>query len=601
MKHSLRLALATAALAVLVPATPVTAGRGVKKRTDSGALILAQGGKSSYCILTGAEAPPAVRRGARELQTYLEQISGAKLPLRTDADPLPRPAILVGPSLPLDRLREAPDLKPLGAEGFAIRTAGPHLVIAGGGPRGTMYGCTAFLERLGVRWYTPSVVKVPRLEQVAVSRLDVRETPAFEYREPFFFEAQERDWAARNRINGNAAPLDESTGGKVIYYPFVHSFDELIPRSLYAAHPEYFPLIKGKRTDGYVQRCLTNPGVLQLAISKVREWIRDYPEAMIYSVSQNDTDNFCECDNCRAMTEKYGAHSGLYLWFVNQVAEAIEKEHPDKLIDTLAYQFTEEAPTGIVPRRNVRVRLCATACCEAHPYERCSFPANVAFLKALRSWGAITNTLYIWHYSTNFAHYLMPFPNFDEFPAEARLYKRTGVKGIFFQGASAPGGGGAEAELRSWVMAKLLWDVNVDTDALVTEWMRGVYGEAWQPMRRWFDLLHEKVRAPDAHFGISDAPAKVPYLTAGVVAEGDRLFDQGERLAAANPVAADYVAKSRLWLRFVKLMQHPTDGPAFRSFMEDVRKRGITRLQEGLALDAWEQGYMARSLKGMGP
>jgi hypothetical protein len=593
------------------PAAPAPARQGARKPAAGGALILAQAGSSPYTIVTSAHAPPAVRRGGLELQSYLERITGARLPLRTDAAPLPSRAILVGPSIHLERLKAVPDPKGLGPEGFAIRTLGPHLVIAGGGPRGTMYGCTAFLERLGVRWYTPTVTKVPRLARVVVSRLDVRETPAFEYREPFFSEAQERDWAARLRLNGHAvgaskaksgaAPtVDESTGGQVSYYPFVHTFDELIPPALFPEHPEYFPLIKGRRTDGYVQRCLTNPEVLRLAIRTVRGWIRAHPEATLYSVSQNDTDNWCECEACRAMTEKYGAHSGLYLWFVNQVAAAIEPEHPRKLIDTLAYQFTEAAPKDIVPRRNVRVRLCATACCQAHSYGRCSFPANAAFVKKLRAWDAITDSLYIWHYSHNY-NYLMPLPNFAEFPDDVRLYERSGVKGIFFQGAAEPGGGGSEAELRSWVMAKLLWDPSADTDALVTEWMRGVYAKAWPPMRRWFDLLHAKVRAPEAHFGISDAPGTVPYLTAEVVAEGDRLFDQAERLFAGDPVAADYVTKSRLWLRYVKLMQHPTNGPELRSFVDELRRRGIRRLQGDLELEAWEQGYRSRSLKGMGP
>ena len=56
------------------------------------------------------------------------------------------------------------------------------------------------------------------------------------------------------------------------------------------------------------------------------------------------------------------------------------------------------------------------------------------------------------------------------------------MKGIFFQGAYC-GPGGSDAELRSWVMSKVLWDPNVDTDKLVSEWMQGVYGKAWQPMR----------------------------------------------------------------------------------------------------------------------
>ena len=90
----------------------------------------------------------------------------------------------------------------------------------------------------------------------------------------------------------------------------------------------------------------------------------------------------------------------------------------------------------------------------------------------------------------------MPFPDFNEFPAETRLYRRSRVKGIFFEGDYAGGGGGSEVEMRSYVMARLLWNPDLDSDALVTEWMQGVYGRAWEPMRQWFDLLHQKARDP---------------------------------------------------------------------------------------------------------
>ncbi len=178
-----------------------------------------------------------------------------------------------------------------------------------------------------------------------------------------------------------------------------------------------------------MQRCLSNPEVLKLAIANVEKWIDEQPDAMIYSVSQNDTDGQCQCDDCRAIIKKYGGQpSGLNIWFVNQVAEAIAKDHPDKLIDTLAYQFTEKAPTGISPRSNVRVRLCPISVNEAHPYEQDNYPATEAFVKTLADWSKLSPSLYIWHYNTDFAHYLLPFPDFAEFPADMRLYKKSGVR-----------------------------------------------------------------------------------------------------------------------------------------------------------------------------
>ena len=188
-----------------------------------------------------------------------------------------------------------------------------------------------------------------------------------------------RTQSAHRRNEG----LDASTGGTIKYADFVHTFDRLIPPDLYAKHPEYFPMVGGKRINGYVQRCLSNPDVLKLAIAGVKKAFDDHPDAMITSVSQNDVDKWCECDECKKLAKQYGGQSGVYIGFVNQVAEAIVKDpkYADKLIDTLAYQFTEQPPKsgGVKPRDNVRIRLCPINVCQAHPYDHDDFPASKAF------------------------------------------------------------------------------------------------------------------------------------------------------------------------------------------------------------------------------
>lgn len=554
-------------------------------------LVLARQGHTDYVIVVPRKASPATRRGAQELAQHLKLMSGAEFKIVDDTAPAPDHAILLGITPP----GETPDAganTDLGADGFVIRTVGDRVSIAGPGPRGTMYGCSALLESLGVRWFTPTLTIAPASPTITLAPISTRETPAFEYREPFFAEAFDKDWAARLRLNGNTPALDESTGGKVAYAEFVHTFDSLIPPNLFEAHPEYFPLIDGRRTGGYVQRCLTNPDVLALAIAGVDRAFAARPDAVIMSVSQNDCASWCQCEACRKITDQYGAHSGLYLWFVNQVAAAIEKDHPGKLIDTLAYQFTEAPPQGIVPRNNVRVRLCPIAVCESHPYERCDFPATREYVANLAAWSRITSTLYIWHYNTDFANYLMPFPNFDEFPADLRLYQRSGVKGVFFQGAYAPGGGGSDAEMRSYVMAKILWNPSLDADAIVTEWMRGVYGPAWKPMREWFDLLHQHARVPQNHLRIYDPPGDA-FFPPDVRAAGDKLFDDAMKLAESDQQRRD-IAKARLWLRYVKLVMEPRDDNVLDTFLNDARSFGVTSLNEGGTLESWAQWYRSR-------
>lgn len=581
------------------------------RASASSSLTLARNGRSPYSIAISPEASLSEQRGASELQRFMEEISGARLPITSDAGRTQNHLVLVGNSPALQRLRLNIDFDRLGGEGFILKTVGNHLVIAGGRQRGTMYGVYAFLEKLGCRWFTANVSHIPKMRAIRVEPLDETQKPAFEYREPFFEEALDKDWAARNRMNGAHAKLDASTGGRVEYYPFVHTFAELIPPEKYFKdHPEYFSLVDGARRAENAQLCLTNQDVLRLGIETVMGWIREHPEATIYSVSQNDCTGWCECVNCqRVEKEEGGAHSGPLLRYVNAVAAAVEKNHPEKLIDTLAYWYTEDPPANVRPRANVRIRLCPIGACDAHPFEAC--PYDAYFFKHLQAWSKITNQLYIWHYNTNFSDYLLPLPDFDELAADIPMYRRHGVVGVFLEGSPSPGGGAENAELRSYVMARLLWDTETDVRQAIDEFHTANYGEAARPMRAYFDLLHRQVRLPPQghgnHAWIYDR-ADAPYLDGEFLAEATKLFGQAET-AARNETAHRNVRKARLSIDYIQLTRAKVftvqDGwyqPAalaglketWNRFVAAVRSFGITELREHTPLSQDEQEFAAR-------
>jgi len=550
---------------------------------------LARDGKTDYSIVLPAGASASELRGAHELQVYLAAASGVSFPILSDSAPLPAHAILVGYSKYTDALGLTRDPS-LGDEGFVLITRGPHLIIAGSAVRGTMYGCYAFLDSLGIRFFTPTVTQIPHLTKIDLPTLNEKQIPSFEYREPFFTEAFDKDWASRNLVNGNSQKLDASTGGKIKYSAhFVHTFDALVPQELYKTHPEYFPLIQGNRKIGYVQRCLTNPDVLKLSIDAVNKWIAEEPDATIFSVSQNDCGDWCQCENCTKLANQYGGQSGLYIWFVNQVAGEIKKKHPDKLIDTLAYQFTESHPKDIKPLDNVRVRLCPINVCLSHPYEKDTHPNTIAFVERLKGWASLTDTLYIWHYNISFGHYLMPFADFNQVPDSIQLYKRSGVKGVFFEGDYAPGGGGAEAEMRSYLMAKMLWNCNLDPKAIVADWIHGVYGPAAPPMQEYHDMLQAAFVPPNNHLFCYDGP-RIEIFTPDLMKKANALFDQAEGLAQTDQQRRD-LKKARIGIRYVELVHHPRTDKALDDFLADVRSFGIQNISEGQNVDAWEKGY----------
>jgi hypothetical protein len=562
-------------------------------------LTLAANGQSRYRIVLPAQAIPSERYAADELQRYLEWISGAKLPIVTDAEPPQSCEILLGDNAHLRRLRLRVNANVLGTDGFALRTRGRSLIIAGGRPRGTLNGVYGLLEeKLGVRWFTPELEMVPQRPCLELPELNETQVPALENREVFWTEVmRDPDFAARHRLNGNSYRLTEKHGGRfAVYFPFVHSFDLLIPPELFKDHPEYFPFFDGKRQNGYVQRCLANPEVLRIATDRVRQWIKDHPEATIISVSQNDTFKECRCEQCKVLDDAEGSPAASLIRFVNAIGEAIEKDHPNVRIDTLAYQYTRKPPKTLRPRRNVIIRLCSIECCFAHPLESCPSQANQKFRGDIVAWQPVAPLLYVWDYTPDFAHYQQPFPNFDSLQANVQFFVKHGVKGLFEQGNYSAGGHGEMGPLRAYVLAKLLWNPDTDVQKHTDEFLHAYYGRAADKLRAYLEVSHRQVRGKDCHAHIFDSP-KACYLTDELINTGERLLDEAEQMAD-NDAVRFRVQVARLPIWYVKLATNRVTGEPradlLRRFLLVARKAGISNISEGKSLADWAKSMGAQ-------
>ena len=526
-------------------------------------------GKSSWVIVTDGKAPN--QHGAEELQRFLQQSTGAKLPISNQS------------SGKTKSFRIISDPK-LSEEEYSIKTTSNDVEIRGGGKRGALYGCYGFMEDvLGFRWFTAKVSRIPKMPSLRIGTINLHGKPAYEYREPYFTEALNKDWDLRNRVNGSSMPLDESVGGKIQYGRFVHTFAELVPPEKYfKEHPEYFSFSKGKRQDGYAQLCLTNPDVLKISIEKVRQWIKENPTATIFSVSQNDTYLYCECDNCKKVEQEEVSPSGPLLRFVNKVADAVAKESPNVLIQTLAYQWSEKPPLKERPHKNVRICLAPIGACFTHPMDQCD--KNKIPLANLQAWSNISKQLYIWHYCTDFANYLQPLPDLEELAGDIRLFHRSGAIGVFYEGAYGAGGGGDMAELKSYIIAKLLWNPYQPVKPIVDEFEKGVYGEAAPQIDQWLTLLLQPFAAKKMHATIYDPPT-IGYFSADELAQGEKLFDEAEARTAANPVALESVQKARMALEYLEFMRRPASDPGKQAYGKrlaaDIRRFGVGDTSEG--------------------
>jgi hypothetical protein len=475
----------------------------------------------------------------------LHQITGAKFEAAKEG----QHELIVGSgALARERFPDVP-FDQLGPEEIIIKTKGNALLLAGGRPRGTLYAVNRFLqEQCGVRWWTPWASHVPKRATLTVSNVDVRMRPHFEYREPYWYPAFDARWAVRNGCNGQSSRIPSEWGGCIQYKGFVHTFYPLVPPAEhFATHPEWFSMIKGQRSTDRAQLCLTNPQLRDFMVGRVKQWLRETPEASIISVSQNDWYGACECAECTALADTEGSQAGPLLAFVNYIAEKIEAEFPSVAVDTLAYQYTRQPPKTLRPRSNVIVRLCSIECNFREPLDHAS---NAKFADDIRGWSKLCQRLYIWDYTTDFPHYVQPQPNWFTLGANVRFFAEHGVRGVFEQGAYQSHG--AEmAELRAWLLAQLLWKPKQDDRVLTREFLDGYYGkEAALFIWDYLQLMHT---ASEGHNLTCFSKTDAPFLGFATLVQAEQLWHQAELAAAGDPELLARVRVGHLPLGYVWL------------------------------------------------
>lgn len=557
-------------------------------------------------IIIAQNADSTTTWAAQELSRALRAMSSAYIWISDDRATRKSGDILLGKSRLTEELNLDGRIDALPREGYFYCTTEENLVIGGVG-RGLLYGVYGFLEEvLGCRFFSPEVEHFPQRGTIDLTNLDRTDSPAMEYREPYLTECKTMPhFAARRRVNGQSFPLHEEHGGKVRYADgyFVHTFTKLLPPDEYFdEHPEYYAQVDGQRLREKTQLCLTNPEVLRIVTANVLEALRKEPDAGIFSVSQDDNYNGCNCEKCRTIHESEGSMAGAMIYFVNKVAEAVEKEFPDVVIDTLAYQWTRKPPKFARPRHNVCVRLCSIECCFLHPLRECrqddpdapNLDLSQPFADDLIGWGKICDRLYIWDYVTNFSHYWMPHPNFHVLADNIRFFRENGVKGVFEQGCSEVGGG-EMTDLRAYLLSKCLWDPDIDENVAIDEFLSGVYGISGVYIKKYLEIVYQAVMDAGCHLYCFNHPDK-PWHTMELVERCEVLFDQAEAVAL-DGVILNRIRKQRMAVRYLRILLTPK-GSAERNalldaFETDARAFGITHIWERKDLD-----FCLRVLRG---
>ncbi|MBM4038671.1 MAG: DUF4838 domain-containing protein [Planctomycetes bacterium] len=428
----------------------------------------------------------------KELQAGMKKLFGVALPEAKEGEP----AVLLGKAAIAAGKVTQQELDNVSPGGYVIKCAADGIAIAGPDPAATLFGVYAFFEKLGVRFYAPSIqgAAAPQGLGAEVAPLSLAERPAFAYRTG-------RQWAWRQMFylvgDGkkglNPELFDEKKTGSDLWVD--HSAGYLVPKLLfYDQHPEYYAMLKnGKRvgksdfTDHRTPLCLSNPDVTRIATERALAWVKLEPDKRFFPITYGDTGTWCQCPECLKLDPEPGQYATRLLSWVNPVAKAVGEQFADRIIFTFAYGGSDVAPPRIRPEKNVWI-IGSTGCGNVpfwdHAMAR-KAPELERNLAKINGWLAIVPQSYMVceYLADTYQPALV-----DTTASRLRYYAKRGLRGIW----ATYGRPKNFTPVWEYLFARLMWNPEQDPHAIAEEFIAHHYGPAAKPVAAFFQLTHQR-------------------------------------------------------------------------------------------------------------
>lgn len=533
---------------------------------------------------------------ANKLKYYLDRITSGNIGIVTDNNAVSSREICVGATNRTDA-----DFSASSDGSYIITSDKNKIIICGAGNKGTINGVFAFLEKYcGCHWYEAEVIVIPENKNLTVPEgINFEYTPYFEYTETDTTSSRDSEFSLANGLTGGVYRNLTEEQGSVVGYAgsFAHTLTTFFCKSetYFAEHPEYFALRGGIRIPD--QLCLTNEKVVEIVTKEVLELLATShnPSAamQIVSLTQHDNFNYCQCNNCKAVDDENGSQSGTMISFVNEVARRV-KEHgyENVVFDTFAYQYTRKAPSVVVPREDVIVRLCSIECCFGHALDDSSCALNVDFMNDLNDWSKICNRIYIWDYVNNYSETVCLFPNFGVMQRNVQIFYENNVKGIYEEGNYYINECDGEfGEMRTYLLSKLMQNPYLDYSAETDGYLNAVYGPGGCYIREFIDIITNHAVTDQKHLLIYQSSKNTLYnMTDEDIEYCNELWEKAKN-AAENDAQLQQIRRSELSWRYWKCANQTSEFSRLQFpykwmhenelFRNDLREMGILRFSEG--------------------
>ena len=499
-------------------------------------------------------------RAADILADYLKRITGGAFSIQSYTNYLP--------NLILRKWEDSPH-----RDGFRYYIYDKDIIFEAPNAQAAVFAVYDFLETVcGCRYYTSTEEYVPFDANLTVEFSRRECIPQLDYREVYYRDFFNPEFAEKHKMTAEGARHQ-------VWGTWCHSFQEFLDPDIYFdKHPEYYALYQGKRVGKNAQPCLSNPEVFDVMVANIEKAMAEKPECDFWSISQNDNDAYCSCENCRAIDEAEGTPMGSVLTFVNKVA----RRFPHKTISTLAYWYTRKLPKTIRPEKNVHIMLCNIEANRGLPIETDDMSRDSR--EELLAWEAVCPHISLWDYCIQFRNLVSPFPNLRVIPKNIRFFIDHNVKMLFSQ--SNREYEGEFSALRGYLLAKCMWEPNIDEEAVIWEFCEGYYGPAAKAILTYIGEVHNAMEAAGGALSIFGGPldAKESWMDE---AHWNRYNELAEEALAAAASSETFLHRVRtavmpIWYAGIVLGygDRQTRLDRISRFAAQARKLGLEKVEE---------------------
>lgn len=591
-------------------------------------------GETSYKLVLPETTDKYLISAAAEFNGFFEEATGKRLETVKDTDVTVFDAtskyISLGDTWMAEEAGVTVDKNELGSQGYEIVTKNQSVFI-GGNSQGVLYGVYDVLEYfVGYEFYSVNYYRIEKnVTEIELPAFKVKEIPDFEYRIASYGVFQNAQARQRLRLMAdNELYIKECV---------VHSAFTIVPPEDENTHDNWFAGEQLCYTAGSygTEDESEYYAMVEYATQSCINFIKADPNRAheFLSFTQRDHYHWCACSACSAVINKNnGAKTSTQIIFINDVSERVQKwlegdeesqskygEVGDNLNRKItfvifAYHMSEAAPsvknkqTGEYELTSPEMQLNDNVAVMVAPIrgnyvDSVYAENNTGLYELFMSWEVVAPMYLVWGYDCYFRQYLTPYDSWGSMQDLAKLLYNLNTRVYWPQAAYNLPSNTNFDNLKQYVWSKLLWNVNVDMNALINEYFEAVYREAGDVMKDAYyqmrtRLYQQKFEGRQYDCMSDNASAKfypkAYLLNLYATMESARAYLKKYELSDPEyyKTVMDEITLETISPRYLLLIAHSAtystaELNAFRSaFIEDIKYLGVNKTNEGDSLNA---------------